>query len=78
MKTVNSYFVKFVNGTKAWLSAGKPSPADAFVLEVRPMLIPEDGKVLRHKETGETSSGHWLRGDDGADKWEEINGQEAV
>lgn len=75
MKTVNSYFVKFANGTSAWLAAGKDLPADAVSYEVRPMLLPDDGKVLRHKETGETSSGHWLR-NDSADKWEEIEDEE--
>lgn len=72
MKTVNSYFVKFANGTAAWLAAGKDLPIDAVSYEVRPMLFPEDGKVLRHKETGEISSGHWLHDGDSADKWEEI------
>lgn len=72
MKIQDSYFVKFANGTYAWLAAGKPVPADAELVEVRPMIIPDDGMILRNKETGEESSGHWLRGDDSADKWEEI------
>ena len=72
MKVVDSYFVKFANGTSAWLAVGKPVPADAELVEVRPMIMPDDGMILRHKETGEESNGHWLRGDDGADKWEEI------
>lgn len=72
MKTVNSYFVKFANGTSAWLAVGKPAPADAEILETRPMIMPGEGMILRHKETGEESSGHWLRGDDSADKWEEF------
>lgn len=72
MKIQDSYFVALSNGTYAWLAVGKPVPADAFITEVRPMIIPGDGMVLRHKETGEESSGHWLRGDDSADKWEEI------
>lgn len=71
MKTVNSYFVKFANGTSAWLAAGKEPPADAIEVQERPMLMPDDGMVLRHKETGETSSGHWLR-NDSADNWEEV------
>lgn len=71
MKIVNSYFVKFKDGTAAWLAVGK-SADNAEVLETRPMLIPDFGMVLKHKETGEESSGHWLRGDDSADKWEEI------
>ena len=72
MKIQDSYFVKFANGTYAWLAVGKPVPADAESVEVRPMIMPDDGMILRHKETGEESNGHWLRGDDSADKWEEI------
>ena len=72
MKIQESYFVKFANGTSAWLAVGKPVPADAELVEVRPMIIPGDGMILRHKETGEESSGHWLRGDDDKDKWEEV------
>lgn len=72
MKTQDSYFVRFENGTTAWLAAGKPAPDNATIVEVRPMIMPDDGMVLRHKESGEISSGHWLRGDDSADKWEEI------
>ena len=72
MKIQDSYFVKFANGTSAWLAVGKPVPADAELVEVRPMIIPGDGMILRNKETGEESSGHWLRGDDSKDKWEEV------
>ena len=72
MKIQESYFVKFANGTSAWLAVGKPVPADAELVEVRPMIMPSDGMVLRNKETGEESSGHWLRGDDDKDKWEEV------
>ena len=72
MKIQESYFVKFANGTSAWLAVGKPVPADAELVEVRPMVMPDDGMILRHKETGEESSGHWLRGDDSKDKWEEV------
>ena len=72
MKIQDSYFVKFANGTYAWLAVGKPVPADAELVEVRPMIMPDDGMILRHKQTGEESSGHWLRGDDDKDKWEEV------
>lgn len=71
MKIKDSYFVKFANGTSAWLAVEKPAPEDATIVEVRPMLMPDFGMVLKHKETGEESSGHWLR-DDSADNWEEI------
>lgn len=73
MKTKMSYWVKLENGTNAWLAAGKEVPAGATVIEERPMLIPDEGKVLRHKVTGEISYGHWMRGEDTADKWEEID-----
>ena len=72
MKIVNSYFVKFVNDTTAWLAVGKPVPDGAELVETRPMVMPEDGMILRHKETGEESSGHWLRDGDNEDKWEEV------
>lgn len=71
MKIQDSYFVKFANGTSAWLAVGKPVPADAELVEVRPMIMPEDGMILRNKETGEESSGHWLR-EGSANDWEEI------
>lgn len=72
MKIQDSYFIKFANGTSAWLAVGKPVPADATVIEVRSILIPDDGMILRHVDTGETSRGYWLRNGDSADKWEEI------
>lgn len=76
MKIVNSYFVQLENGTTAWLAVGK-SAENAKILEERPMLMPDDGMALKHKETGEESSGHWLRDGDSADKWEEIPASEA-
>lgn len=78
MKTVKSYFVKFANGTSAWLAVGKEPPADAIEVQERPMLMPDDGMVLRHKETGNTSSGHWLRDGDSADNWEEIKEEQEI
>lgn len=71
MKVVDSYFVRFANGISAWLAVGKPVPVDAELVEVRPMIMPCDGMILLHKETGEESSGHWLR-EGSADDWEEI------
>ena len=72
MKIQDSYFVKFANGTSAWLAVGKPVPDDAELVETRPMIMPDYGMVLRHKGTGDMSAGHWLRNGDSADKWEEI------
>lgn len=72
MKILKSYFVKFANGTSAWLAAGVEPSADAIETQERPMLVPDDGMVLKHVDTGTISSGHWLRDGDSADKWEEI------
>lgn len=71
MKVIDSYFCRLPNGTTAWLAAGKEPIGE--VLEVRPMIIPDEGMVLRHVDTGEISTGHWLRNGDTADKWEEID-----
>ena len=71
MKVVDSYFVKFANGTTAWLAVGKPVPSDAELIERRPVIMPDEGMALRNKGTGAISSGHWLR-EDSADDWEEI------
>ena len=70
MKLATSYLVKLPNGTIAWLAVGK-SADGAEIIEERPMLMPDFGKVLKHKTTGEISSGHWLR-EDSAEDWEEI------
>lgn len=72
MKIADSYFVKLANGTTAWLAVGKPVPDGAELVETRPMIMPDDGMILRNVDTGEESSGHWLRNGDSADKWEEI------
>lgn len=69
MRIADSYFVRLPNGTTAWLAVGKEPIGE--VLEVRPMIIPDFGMVLRHKATGDISSGHWLR-DGSAEDWEEI------
>lgn len=70
MKLSTSYLVKLPNGTIAWLAVGK-SADGAEIIEERPMLMPDFGKVLKHKTTGEISSGHWLR-EGSAEDWEEI------
>lgn len=70
MKIVMSYLVRLKNGTNAWLAAGKEPPAGSTVLQERPMLMPDEGKILVHKRSGEESSGHWLK-DDASDTWAE-------
>lgn len=71
MEIKTTYFVKFENDTYAWLGIDVEIPAGATIIEERPMIMPSDGKVLRHKETGEMSFGHWLQ-NDSSDNWEEI------
>lgn len=71
MKIETSYLVALANGTQAWLAVGMEIPSNAFVLEERPVIMPAEGKALKHKVTGEISSGHWLR-EGSADDWEEI------
>lgn len=71
MKIAMSYLVELENGKVAWLAVGK-SAENAKIIEERPMLMPDFGMVLKHKETGELSSGHWLH-EDSADNWEEID-----
>lgn len=70
MKLAMSYLVKLPNGTIAWLAVGK-SADGAEIIEERPMIMPDFGKALKHKTTGEISSGHWLR-ECSAEDWEEI------
>lgn len=72
MKIENSYFVKTINDVLVWLAVGVEIPEGAIIIEERPMLMPDDGKVLRNKNTGEESAGHWLR-EGNADDWEEID-----
>lgn len=67
-----SYFIKTIDDFLVWLAVGKEIPTGATVIEERPVIMPAEGKALRHKETGEISYGHWLK-DDSADNWEEID-----
>lgn len=71
MRIAMSYLVELENGKTAWLAVGK-SAENAKILEERPVIMPAEGMVLKHKETGEISYGHWLK-DDKADDWEEID-----
>lgn len=72
MKIEKSYFVKTINDVLVWLAVGAEIPEGAIIVEERPMLMPDFGKVLRNKGTGGMSTGHWLR-DGSADDWEEID-----
>lgn len=85
MKLVDSYFVVAVEGKSlirdgksigvaAWLAPGKgyDNIENVGGAELRPMLLADAGKILRHKTTGEESTGRWLK-DSTADEWEEID-----
>lgn len=71
MKIEKSYFVKTINDVLVWLAVGSEIPEGAIIIEERPMIMPAEGKALKHKTTGAISSGHWLR-EGSADDWEEI------
>lgn len=71
MKIETSYFIKTINDVLVWLAVGSEIPEGAIIIEERPMIMPAEGKALKHKITGVISSGHWLR-DGSADDWEEI------
>ncbi len=71
MKIVMSYFEKYEDGTAVWLATGKEPTGKAVEIQERPVLVPDDGKVLKNKKTGETSAATWLK-DTMQDDWEEI------
>lgn len=78
MKIEITYFVKLKDNTLAWLAPQSILPEDVIVKEERPMLLPEENKVLIHKETKEISFGHWICNGDSADNWEEIDKSEII
>lgn len=71
MKIKHTY-IAIKDGVKGIYAVRDSAPEDVEILEVKDILIPDFGKVLRHKETGDISSGHWLK-DDSVDNWEEID-----
>lgn len=75
MEVKISYLVKLENGTQAWLSVDKEVPEGATILEERPVLIPNVGKVLHKTGTNEYSHSTWLK-DSVKEEWEEITQEE--
>ena len=51
-------------------------PEDAIITEERPVLYPEQGKELQHKETGEKFSAVWLKDGDTQDNYIEVDIEE--
>lgn len=83
MKVIDTYFLKAKEGKRliqdgkdfgaaVWLGINKS--ADGFenvaTKELRQVIVPDDGKVLRNKATGEYADSHWLR-DDNMEDWED-------
>ena len=72
MKIEKSYFIKTINDVLVWLAVDAEIPEGAIIIEERPVIMPAEGKALKHKITGRISTGHWLR-EGSADDWEEID-----
>ena len=64
-------YITIKDGVKGIYAVRDSAPDGVEILETKDVLIPDDGKVLRHKTTGVISSGHWLR-EGSAEDWEEI------
>lgn len=62
MRKVDTYFVKLENGTTAWLSVGQEPVGE--VLEVRSMLIADEGMELLNIKTSERADSVWVKGDE--------------
>lgn len=72
MKIKMSYMVKFTNGTAAWFRAGTEAPTrDVESVEERPVLVADEGMLLKNKNTGEVCECVWLK-DTTEEDWEEI------
>lgn len=46
---------------------------NAEIIEERPMVFPDEGKILRSKKTGRLCKGFWVKTDDELNYWEEID-----
>lgn len=73
MQIKMSYFVKYENGTSAWLAVSVVPQGDILSKEERPMLFPDEGKILKKKGAeAEYSQGLWLK-DSKEEDWEEVS-----
>lgn len=64
-------YITIKDGVKGIYAVHDSAPDGVEILETKDVLIPDEGKALKHKVTGVISSGHWLR-EGSADDWEEI------
>lgn len=69
MQVKNSYYIKR-NGVYIWLNAGIPMQDGDELIEVRPMLIADEGKTL-WKDGEEVGQCVWLRNGDVKENYEE-------
>ena len=73
MRIQITYFGKFEKNGKIisgiWCGT---RPEDATITEERNILIPDEGKILKHKETEITFNSIWLKEGDVAENYEEI------
>ena len=89
MKIINTLVIKFKEKIKTRDGIEKERSCDAWlgiydsidnypnaeIIEERPMVFPDDGKILRSKKTGRLCKGFWVQTDDELNYWEEIDEQ---
>lgn len=87
MKIINTLVIKYKETIKnkegtdveipyeAWLGIydSIDNYPNAEIIEERPMVFPDEGKILRSKKTGRLCKGFWVQTDDELEKWEEID-----
>jgi hypothetical protein len=78
MKIINTIVIKYTENEKnykAWLGIydSIDNYPNAEIIEERPMVFPDEGKILRSKKTGRLCKGFWVQTDDELNYWEEID-----
>lgn len=78
MKIINTLVIKYTENDKhyeAWLGIydSIDNYPNAEIIEERPMVFPDEGKILRSKKTGRLCKGFWVQTDDELEKWEEVD-----
>ena len=86
MKIINTRMIKYKEKAKnrdgvdveipyeAWLGIydSIDNYPNAEIIEERPMVFPDEGKILRSKKTGRLCKGFWVQTDDELNYWEEV------
>lgn len=78
MIIINTYVIKYTengNNCEAWLGIydSIDNYPNAEIIEERPMVFPDEGKILRSKKTGRLCKGFWVKTDNELNYWEEID-----